>query len=126
LIAGPAGGIELVSREGGHAPDVCLGIASQFQPVAPLAQFNQFLGWTVPNRLIDQAVNRRSILAAVLSHDARGFAAECSVGHAIEARGKMLGDCGLARAGIAEQAEDLLRRVTQPLPHGNKCAVLVK
>ena len=58
-------------------------------------------------RPVDQAVNGRGAVAAFVAHHLRRLAGEGGKQHlAVDAFGDMLGERGLACAGIAEQPED--------------------
>src|SRR5437016_1165720 len=57
-------------------------------------------------RLVDQAVNGGCTVATLGAHDAGSLAGESREQHlAVDAVGNVLGERGLPRAGIAEQAE---------------------
>ena len=80
---------------------------------------------------IDQAVDGGCAVTALAAHDQRGLAGEGREQHlAVDVLGNVLGERGLAGAGIAEQAEHL-RRIAragpglEPVGNGSQRSILM-
>src|SRR5690606_12807215 len=75
---------------------------------------------------VDERVDGRGALAAVLAHDQRGLAGEGRVFHRAHALGEVARQRRLAGAGPAEQAEDLRAGlVLEPGGNGEQRRVLL-
>jgi hypothetical protein len=76
---------------------------------------------------VDQRMDRRRIVAALLAHHRGRLAGEGAVDdRAVDVVGDTAGERGLAGAGIAEQAEDLVAALLAPAGDGFQRRILLR